>query len=179
MYPEMVDKLILENPIGLEDYRRIVPYQTIDELVKKENKSSAASILNYHKTYYTTWKPEYEIWAKVPGLQTNSKDYEKVALANALTYEMIYQQPVYYEFSLLQMPTLLVIGQDDRTVVGKAYIKDKTVLERAGNYPMMGKNIAAQIPNGKLVSLEGVGHIPHIEAPEKFQSAILAFMQQP
>jgi hypothetical protein len=29
MYPEITEKLILENPIGLEDWKLKVPYQTV------------------------------------------------------------------------------------------------------------------------------------------------------
>lgn len=31
MFPEMTEKLILLNPIGLEDWKIKVPYQTVDE----------------------------------------------------------------------------------------------------------------------------------------------------
>jgi pimeloyl-ACP methyl ester carboxylesterase len=30
MYPETTEKLILENPIGLEDYKRFIPYKPIE-----------------------------------------------------------------------------------------------------------------------------------------------------
>ena len=33
MYPELVEKLILEDPIGLEDYKTFVPYQPLEEIV--------------------------------------------------------------------------------------------------------------------------------------------------
>jgi len=36
MYPEFVEKLVLENPIGLEDYKTFVPYQSLETLYKKE-----------------------------------------------------------------------------------------------------------------------------------------------
>lgn len=36
MYPETTEKLILENPIGLEDYKVVVPYQPIDWWYEKE-----------------------------------------------------------------------------------------------------------------------------------------------
>jgi pimeloyl-ACP methyl ester carboxylesterase len=34
MYPEMVEKLILENPIGLEDWKLVAPYTSIDKNYK-------------------------------------------------------------------------------------------------------------------------------------------------
>lgn len=40
MYPEMTEKLILENPIGLEDWKLVVPYQTIDWWYESELKKT-------------------------------------------------------------------------------------------------------------------------------------------
>lgn len=121
LYPEMTTKLVLENPIGLEDYRLFVPYKTLDALYQSELKRTPQSIRDYHQTYYTSWKPAYDEWVQVPAAQISHPDYPKVAKASALTYAMIYQQPVVYEFDQLQVPTLLVIGQEDRKI-GRAHV---------------------------------------------------------
>jgi pimeloyl-ACP methyl ester carboxylesterase len=99
-----------------------------------------------------------------------------VARANALTFDMIYQQPVSYEFGRIAVPTLLIIGQADRTVVGKALIKDPKTLARMGQYPALGRRTAAQIKGARLVEIPGVGHIPHLETPAQFYKALLAFL---
>ncbi|QNF35356.1 alpha/beta hydrolase [Adhaeribacter swui] len=177
MYPEVVTKLILENPIGLEDYRTLVPYSTLEAAYQRELKTTEESISTYFKTYFPEWLLEYDEWVKVPAAQTRSKDYAAVALASAQTYDMIYQQPIVYELELLQMPTLLIIGQADRTVVGKALIKDKAVLARAGNYPNLGRKAVNQIRSSKLVGLPGVGHIPHLQTPEAFHKALISFIK--
>ncbi|MDQ3021784.1 MAG: alpha/beta hydrolase [Bacteroidota bacterium] len=49
MYPETVNKLILENPIGLEDYKAFVPYRTIDEQFQKEVSATYESYKNISK----------------------------------------------------------------------------------------------------------------------------------
>ncbi len=36
MYPQVTEKLILENPISLEDYKRFVPYLPVDWWYKNE-----------------------------------------------------------------------------------------------------------------------------------------------
>jgi len=177
MYPEVVTKLVLENPIGLEDYRTMVPFAPLEIAYQKELKITEESISSYFKTYFPEWLPEYDEWVKVPAAQTRSKDYAAVALASAQTYDMIYQQPVIYELEQLQMPTLLIIGQTDRTVVGKAAIKDKAVLAKAGNYPNLGRKAVNQIRSSKLVGLPGVGHIPHLQVPEAFHKALTSFIK--
>lgn len=176
MYPDFTAKLVLENPIGLEDYRLFVPYKTIEELYQEELKRSAESIRKYHGTYYTSWKTAYEEWVRVPAAQLGSADYPKVAKAAALTYGMIYQQPVVYEFAQVKVPALLVIGQEDRTIVGKGYIQDPDVVKAHGQYPALGKLAAAAIPGAELVELKNVGHIPHLEAASTFHKALLEFL---
>ncbi|OUJ74455.1 alpha/beta fold hydrolase [Hymenobacter crusticola] len=177
MYPEATEKLVLENPIGLEDYRQGVPFQSVDQAEATELKSTEESIRKYHGSYYPNGYPAaHDEWVKPLAAQTRHPDFPKVALANALTFEMIYQQPVCYEFSRVKAPTLLIIGQADRTVVGKGLIKDPKVLATMGQYPALGQRTAAQIKGAKLVPIEKVGHIPHLEAPAKFYEALLAFL---
>ncbi|MCX2741130.1 alpha/beta fold hydrolase [Pontibacter anaerobius] len=178
MYPDMTTKLVLENPIGLEDYRLFVPYKNLQELYQSELKQTAEGIRNYHQTYYTSWKPAYDEWVQVPAAQVNHPDFPKVAKISALTYSMIYQQPVVYEFGALKVPMLVVIGQEDRTIVGKGFIDDKQKLEEHGQYPQLGKQTAKAIPDAKLVELEKVGHIPHLEATQRFHVALLQFLKQ-
>lgn len=177
LYPEMTTKLVLENPIGLEDYRLFVPFKNLTELYQTELNRTEESMRKYHQSYYISWKPAYDEWVRVPAAQLQSPDYPQVAKASALTYAMIYQQPVVYELNQLQMPALLVIGQADRTIVGKGYIKDKQKLQEHGQYPALGKKTAAAIPNAKLVELENVGHIPHLEATQQFHQALLDFIR--
>ena len=177
LYPETTEKLVLENPIGLEDYRVGVPFQSVDQAEATELKSTEASIRKYHATYYPNGYPAaHDQWILPLAAQTRSPDFAKVARANALTYDMIYQQPVCYEFGRLAVPTLLIIGQDDRTVVGKGLIKDPKTLAQLGQYPALGRRTTAQVKGAKRVELADVGHIPHLEAPAQLYKALLDFL---
>ncbi|SHI81778.1 Pimeloyl-ACP methyl ester carboxylesterase [Hymenobacter daecheongensis DSM 21074] len=178
LYPEATEKLVLENPIGLEDYRVGVPFQSVDQAEAAERQTTEASLRKYHATYYPGGYPAaHDQWLLPLAAQTRSPDFGKVARANALTFDMIYQQPVSYEFGRLAVPTLLIIGQQDRTVVGKGLIKDPKTLAQLGLYPALGRRTAAQIKGAKLVELEKVGHIPHLEVPAEFHKALLGFLR--
>ena len=177
MYPDTATRLVLENPIGLEDYRAFVPYVTIDEQYQSELKASPDSILNYHKTYFVSWMPEFGEYAEVAVRQRSSGEYPRLAMSSALTYEMIYEQPVCHEFPQIKAKTLLVIGQSDRTVVGKARVK-KELLPHVGQYPELGRKTAQLIPGAKLVEIATVGHIPHVEMKDKFHEALLNFLKE-
>lgn len=178
MYPEMTSKLVLENPIGLEDYRVMVPFKSMQELYQAELKQTEQAIRNYHQTYYPAWKPEFSEWVQVPAAQINHPDYPKVAKVSALTFAMIYQQPVVYEFGNVKAPTLVVIGQEDRTIVGKGYIQDKAKQQQYGQYPQLGKQTAKAIPQAQLLELQNVGHIPHLEVPKRFHQELLRFLKK-
>ncbi|MFD2572836.1 alpha/beta fold hydrolase [Spirosoma soli] len=175
MYPERVIKLVLENPIGLEDYKTFVPYQTIEQQYQKELKATYASYKQYQHSYYPVWKPEYEALVKVQASDLQKPDFKDIAWTNAVTYQMIYEQPVSYEFSRVTVPTLLIIGQADRTIVGKALLS-KEQQSRYGQYPALGRQTAREIKSSKLVELPGVGHIPHIQVPDQYFKALGSFL---
>jgi len=177
MFPETVSKLVLENPIGLEDYKMKVPYQTVDELYQKELKQTTASIKKYQLTSYydNKWKPEYDQWLNLTAGGTQNKDFPLIAWNNALTTDMIITQPVVYELPNIKVPTLLIIGQRDRTALGKDLVSPE-VKETMGYYPELGIQTKAKIPDSELIEIEGIGHLPHIESFDRFIKPLLAFL---
>ena len=176
MYPDIATHLVLENPIGLEDYRINVPYATVEEAFRGEMRATEEGIRTYHQTYYVAWKPEYDVYVQVHYRWTLSPEFPRLAWVSALTGDMIYTQPVVYEFPNIRVPALVVIGQKDRTTIGRDRVSGE-VLATLGRYPELGKQTAAAIPNARLVELDNVGHIPHLEAPERFHAALLAFLR--
>lgn len=179
MYPERVEKLILENPIGLEDWKRQVPYQGIEMAYQQELGQTYDKIKQYQlENYYGgQWKPAYDKWVALLAGWTLDKNYPRVAWNAARTSDMIFTQPVLYEFEDLRIPTLLIIGQRDRTAIGKN-LAPKEVAATMGNYPKLGKQTAAKIKNSQLVELENVGHLPHIEAFSRFIIPLLDFLNK-
>lgn len=180
MFPETVEKFILENPIGLEDWKLVVPYKTIDWWYDKELKKDYESIKNYQKeSYYDgKWKPEYDKWVNVlAGWTLNEEDYPKIAWDAALTYDMIFTQPVVYEFKNITNPTLLIIGTRDRTALGKPLVSD-SVRATMGRYDQLGKATRDKIKNAELVEIPNIGHLPHIEAFDQFIKPLLEFLNK-
>lgn len=177
-HPERTTHLVLENPIGLEDYRFKVPPRTTRQIYADELKNTdPAKIRAFLRRYVVEWEPDvYEPFVEVRTRVTLSGEYPRFAMASALTYQMIYQQPVRHEFALIEPPTLLVIGQEDRTTLGRGFVPEE-VLRTLGQYPQLGKAAARDIPDSELLELPGVGHIPHLEIPEKFHAALLHFLR--
>ncbi len=179
MFPGITEKLILENPIGLEDYKQLTPYKPIDFWYKNELAQNYEKIRQYQLVFYynNKWKPEYDRWVNLLAGWTLNKDYRLIAWNAALTYDMIVTQPVVHEFSLLKCPTLLIIGTRDRTALGKA-LASPEVQKTMGLYNELGKMTQQKIPHSQLAELDNVGHLPHIEAFDRFIASLLKFLNE-
>jgi len=176
MYPETVAQLVLENPIGLEDYRAKVPYQSVEANYRNTLGQTEESLRRFIGAYFARWSDAYEPYVQVPYRWTLSAEYPRYARASALTYDMIYTQPIVHDLPRLRVPTLLVIGQKDRTVVGRQLVP-KELQATMGDWPALGRAAAAAIPGARLVEVPDCGHIPPLEAPDRFRQALLEFLR--
>ena len=177
MEPERVERLVLVNPIGLEDWKVVVPYRTVDKNFAQELRATPESIREYQRVNYFggVWKPEYEPLTEILAGWTRHPKYRRVAWNAALTSDMIFTQPVLYEMDALKVPVLLVIGQRDRTAIGKDRVP-KEVAARMGDYPALGKSAAARIPGARLVEIAEAGHVPQVDAFDAYFAALSAFL---
>ncbi|WP_313926986.1 alpha/beta hydrolase [Pseudoxanthomonas sp.] len=174
-YPQATERLVLVNPIGLEDWKAAgVPWRSIDAWNAREMKTSFDSIRDYQRTVYYSgdWKPAYERWVRMLGGMYAGDGREAVAWSQALTSDMVFNQPVVYELPRIAVPTTLFIGQKDRTAIGKD-LAPPEVAKRLGDYPALGRRAAAAIPGAPLVEFAELGHSPQVEDPARFNSALL------
>ena len=172
LYPDRTAQLILENPIGLEDYRTFVPYASTETMYLTELKTTPESIKRYYQSsYFVKWKPEYDELVRIASGVSGSSEFPRYAMVSALTAQMIYEQPVIYELPLLKVPVLLLIGIQDKTIVGKARLSSDDQ-KKFGRYDQLGKQTAAKIPGSRLIEFLDSGHIPHLEIPVEFLKAL-------
>ena len=179
-YPEQVEQLALVNPIGLEDWKALgVPWRSVDQWYERELKLSADGIRTYERnTYYAgRWKPEFDRWVDMLAGLNKGPGHTQVAWNSALIYDMIFSQPVYYEFQNLKMPTLLLIGTSDTTAIGSD-IAPAEVKAKIGHFDVLGKQVAQRIAHSTLIEFPGLGHAPQMEEPEKFHQALLAWLSK-
>jgi pimeloyl-ACP methyl ester carboxylesterase len=176
LYPATVQKLILETPVGLEDYRFKVPPQTLERLQQDESLTDTTAIEKLLRNFVANWTPERDItFVRIRDRLAMSAEYPRWTRVMARTWQMIYREPIRYELSALTQQTLLVIGMEDRIALGRTYVSPE-IGQTMGNFPELGRFAAKTIPNAKLLELSGIGHIPHHEAPEQFEKALLEFL---
>jgi pimeloyl-ACP methyl ester carboxylesterase len=177
MFPERTEALVLVNPIGLEDWKRLVPYRSVDALYQSELSSTPQRVKEYmRKAYFDgRWKPAYDPLVEVQARWTLGPDHELIARVSALTSDMIFTQPVVYELPLIRAPTLLLIGTRDRTAVGRDRVPPE-IAQTLGDYTTLGDQAAGAIPGAELVKLDDVGHVPQVEAFDRYIGALKEFL---
>lgn len=96
MYSESTERLILLNPIGLEDSILKAPYVSVDQWYEQELKKTAEGIKKYQlSSYYFGERDEkYDPWIYLLAAPLGSPDYPRLAWKAALTYDVIFTQPV-------------------------------------------------------------------------------------
>lgn len=171
-YPKQVERVVLYNPIGLTDIRYDRPQQPIDEGYKQtlasDYQSIRASLARYVAHNPKAWNQDFETYTRIRYSWTLGADWPRLAMVQALTLQMIYADPVVYDWAHIQVPTLAFGGADDRLPGTAAAFQERMAY------------IAKTIPNdnGRLLLLPGLGHVPHLEAPEKVLPPLVAFLKE-
>jgi pimeloyl-ACP methyl ester carboxylesterase len=175
MYPADVDRLVLVDPLGLEDWRAAgVPFRSLDELYAAELHTSFDSIKQYQlgSYYHGAWRADYDAWVSMLAGLYAGPGHERVAWNQAATSDMIFSQPVVYELDRIRPPTVLMFGSLDRTAPGKN-LAPAAIAAQLGNFPLLARRAARRIPNAKLIEFRDLGHAPQVEAPQRFNQALL------
>ena len=175
LFPDAVERLVLVNPIGLRDRSEDgVPYADVETLWAGEKKTSYASIKAYQQEnyYHGTWRAAYDRWVWMLAGMYAGNGRDQVALAQAKTSEMIRTQPVAREFHRVKAATTMIVGTLDKTAFGRqqAPANLRAFLQAV---PSLAPEAVRRMPNATLVRLEGVGHSPQVEAPDRFEPVLL------
>ena len=171
-YPDMTERLVLYNPIGLTDARFDRPWDSTDEAYKRTLASSyqsiRASIMRYVAHNPAAWTPEFETYTRVRYAWTLSADWPRLAMVQTLINQVQYADPVVDDWAHIKAPTLVFGGADDSLPGSAALFRERM------------KYVADTIPNGKarLLLLPGLGHVPHMEAPAQTLPPLVAFLKE-
>jgi pimeloyl-ACP methyl ester carboxylesterase len=171
-YPAMTERLVLYNPIGLVDPRYDRPLESADEAYKRTLASTyqtiRASIMRYVAHNPAAWTPEFEQYTRIRYSWTLSGDWPRLAMVQTLINQVQYLDQVVDDWAHIKAPTLVFGGAEDVLPGSAAVFKERM------------KFIADTIPNGnaRLLLLPGLGHVPHLEAPDKTYPPLLAFLKE-
>ena len=165
-YPDITERAVIYNPIGLTDVRYQQPWRGADEAYKRTMSLSHDQLYQAFyaniRRYFPTpgaWKPEYEKYVRILYAPTLSGDWPRLAMVRSIYQQITYLDPVTYDWAKIKVRTLVLGGDKDTP-----------------DFPERAKHIADTIPNGELVLLPNLGHVPHLEAPDVFYKALLKFL---
>ena len=177
MVPDRIEQLILKDPIGLVDYRAYVAPQETATLVAAEHAYTTQSYRAFIAHFFQISPPSaYEPFVAWRMRTTLSSEFDRFARVSALTYQMIYREPVRSLYASLTMPVLLTAGTKDRSAPLISYATPAAKARLPGIHDA-AKQAMADLPAGRFVSFPDVGHIPHLEMPDRFRTEVLAFLK--
>jgi pimeloyl-ACP methyl ester carboxylesterase len=175
LHPKRVVKLVLVNPLGLNDtLAQGVPYTDLGALRAEEAKTNAASIRAYQlrNYYHGEWRPAYDRWVAMLAGQYAGPDGHVVRDDQARLSDMIQTQPVAAELPRLAVPTTMIIGQRDLTAF-RANTAPPELRGKVQTVPQAAEDAVKRIAGARLIRLEALGHSPQVEAPALFQKALI------
>ena len=178
-YPARVRRLVLEAPLGLEDYRFHVPPVPESRLLQGELSLTAAEYRHYLKTAYGTTLSDAALdpFVTLRERITSSGDFPRWAEAFVATYTAIWGQPTVHELPLVTAPTLFLVGTRDRTAPGRPYAPP-AARDAMGHVADLAAALAPTMPDARVQRFD-TGHLVHLEAPDAFDRALLDFLTQP
>jgi len=178
-YSASVNKLILINPIGLENYGQYAEFKDVDFFYKNELNKTLDKARNYQKKNYYDgkWSSEYEqLLVPLKGMLAGP-DWSLIAWNNALTYGPIFSENIVARLPQIENETFLIIGTRDKTGPGRGWLK-AGVTYKLGEYQQLGKHTKTMINGATLFELEGLGHMPQYEDYSAFINAFDKALEQ-
>jgi pimeloyl-ACP methyl ester carboxylesterase len=167
-YPDIVERAVLYDPIGLTDVRFERPWRTADEAYKatmaQTNDQRWQAFYATVRRYFPApgaWKPEYEKYVRILYAPTLGGDWPRLAMVRSIYQQITYLDPVVYDWAHIKAPTLVLGGELD-----------------GQDFPKLAKHIADTIPGAELVIVPKAGHVLHVETPEVFSRELLKFLQR-
>jgi pimeloyl-ACP methyl ester carboxylesterase len=163
-YPDVVERTVLCNPIGLTDVRWKTPWPGAEEAYRATMSQTQDELYQgfeqtIRRYFPDAWKPEYERFVRIMYAPTLSADWPRLAMVRAIYRQITYLDPVVHDWEHIQARTLVIGGDKDGV-----------------DFPKLAKHVADTVPHAELVLIPNVGHVPHIQSPEVFNQAVLKFL---
>jgi pimeloyl-ACP methyl ester carboxylesterase len=161
LYPDTTERLVLYNQIGLTDARLQRPPTPLDDAYKGLLNQGYNGVYQGIARYFVNGIPkDAQKYITRQYGWTLSGNWPEAAMVRALVQQMVYEDPVVYDWAHIKAKALEIGGDKD-----------------GPNFPELAKHVADTIPGCQLVLIPNVGHVPHFESPELFYKELLKFLK--
>jgi pimeloyl-ACP methyl ester carboxylesterase len=176
-YPGRIEHLLLAAPIGLEDYRLYVPPTPTEKILENEDKLTADGYRKQLETNYSLKLPPEQVTPFIDARFNikGASEYPRWLRAFVNSAQLIYREPVVHEIPLLTLPALFVMGEDDHNAPGRPNAPE-ALRPKMGQNAELAKALAAKMPNARAEVIPNTGHLVFLEARQKFDELMLAFL---
>lgn len=172
-YPDVTERVVIYNPIGLSDGRYSRPIGSVDESYRRTLESTTYtsiknSLMRYVAHNEAAWNDTFETYAKIRYGWTLGADWPRLAMVQTLIGNVIYNDPVVYDWAHIQAPTLVFGGAED-------YLAGTPE-----NFQRLMGVIADTIPEGRgrLLLIPGLGHVPHLEDADATIPPLVEYLKE-
>lgn len=161
MYDDMTTHVVMVNQIGLTDQRQSRPWR--DPYVAELNPSSYRGILAGHRRYFPNdWPPAHLKYVKRQYGQTLSGEWQRLVMVRRLQGQMLYEDPVVYDWQHITTKALVMGGEKDGLVA---------------DFPGLANNVNDELQNSTILLYPNIGHAPHVEIPAQFNKDLVRFLK--
>jgi pimeloyl-ACP methyl ester carboxylesterase len=176
-YPDRIEHLLLAAPIGLEDYRLYVPPTPTEKILENEDKLTADGYRKQLETNYSLKLPPEQVTPFIDARFNikGASEYPRWLRAFVNSAQLIYREPVAHEIPLLTQPVLFVMGADDHNAPGRPNAPE-ALRAKMGQNAELAQAFAAKMANARAEVIPDTGHLVFLEARQKFDELMLAFL---
>src|ERR1700712_1295597 len=176
-FPDRVAHLLLAAPIGLEDYRLYVPPTPTEKILENEDKLTAEGYRKQLENNYSLKLPPDQVTPFIDARFNikGASDYPRWLRAFVNSAQLIYREPVAHEIPLLTLPVLFVMGEDDHNAPGRPNAPE-ALRAKMGQNAELATALAANMPNARAEVIPDTGHLVFLEARQRFDQLMLAFL---
>ena len=160
VYQDITTHVVMVNQIGLTDQRQSRPWR--DPFIEGGT-TTYQSILRGNQNYFPLrWPPEHLEFVRRQFGQTMSGECNRVAQVRRLQGQMLYDDPVVYDWQHIATKALVIGGEEDGLV---------------DDFPTLAHNVNNQLQNSTILLYPDVGHAPQIEIPDLFHADLIRFLK--
>jgi pimeloyl-ACP methyl ester carboxylesterase len=176
-YPDRIEHLLLAAPIGLEDYRLYVPPTPTEKMLENEDRLTAEAYRKQLETNYSLKLPPEQVTPFIDARFNikGSSEYPRWLRAFVNSAQLIYREPVAHEIPLLTQSVLFAMGADDHNAPGRPNAPE-ALRAKMGQNAELAQAFAAKMANARAEVIPDTGHLVFLEARQKFDELMLAFL---
>tara|TARA_R110000824_G_scaffold336_1_gene1830 strand:+ start:259069 stop:260097 length:1029 start_codon:yes stop_codon:yes gene_type:complete len=161
LYPEITTHVVMINQIGLSDQRQ--SQEWTDPYTGGVDSIDYQWVLQRHQRYFpNAWPPEHLEFVRRQYGQSLSGEWPRLAMVRRLQMQMLYIDPVVYDWQHISSKALVMGGEEDRLV---------------DDYPALARHVNNELQNSTLLLYPGIGHAPQIEIPDQVHADLIRFLR--